>query len=347
MSVPVKILIIRLSSLGDILHTLPAYQNLRGTFPDAHIGWLVERRMSFLLSVVPGLDSIHILDTISLRQQPHRTSNWRHTFSVFRSVRALRYDISLDFQGLLKTAFIGLACGARLRLGFSRELARENPAHWFYQRTVPQPPRQLHITELNCRLAAAAGAQTCVGPIKLNASPSDSEAILSMLQAENLAQFAVINPGGGWLTKKWAPARYGELAHRIQAELGLPVVVTTGPGEEIIYEEIRRHCSDPPPRHFCVPFLQLIPLLRRARLLVGGDTGPFHLACALRIPVVGIFGPTPPARNGPWSDMDESVVRVLPCSFCNQRKCPTQNECMEIPVAEVFSAVVRRLSRES
>jgi len=347
MSVPAKILIIRLSSLGDILHTLPAFQSLRSTFPNAHIGWLVERRMSFLLSAVPGIDSVHILDTITLRQQPGDPAIWRETFNLVREVRAVRYDLSLDFQGLLKTAFLSLICGAQLRLGFPRGLTRENPAHWFYHRAVSPPPGQLHVTELNRRLAEAAGAQSPAGEIKLNVPAADSDAIRSRLQAENLGRYVVINPGGGWLTKKWAPTNYGELARRIQAELDLPVVVTTGPGEEGIFKEIVRCCPDPPPRHFAVPFLQLIPLFRQARLLIGGDTGPFHLACALGTPVVGIFGPTAPARNGPWSDVDESVTRMLPCSFCNRRKCPTQNECMEIAVADVFSAVVRRLKHVS
>ncbi len=346
-SVPAKILIIRLSSLGDILHTLPAFQSLRRTFPAAHIGWLVERRMSFLLSAVPGIDSVHILDTMSLRQRPGDAAIWRETANLVRNLRTVRYDVSLDFQGLLKTAFLSLVCGAHLRFGFSRELVREKPAYWFYHRVVYPPPRQLHVTELNFRLAEAAGARVSAGPIALKVPPSDLEEIHSRLKAEDLRQYVVINPGGGWQTKRWAPAKYGELARRIQAELDLPVVVTTGPGEEGSFEEIARFCPDPRPRHFVVPFLQLVPLLSRARLLVGGDTGPFHLACALRTPVVGIFGPTAPARNGPWSDVDESVTRVLPCSFCNQRKCPTENECMEIAVTDVFSAVVRRLCREA
>jgi ADP-heptose:LPS heptosyltransferase len=163
------------------------------------------------------------------------------------------------------------------------------------------------------------------------------------LRAERLNQYVIINPGGGWPTKRWAPAKYGELASRIQKDLDLSVIVTTGPGEEILYQEIESHCPAVPLRHFPVSFLQLVPLLQQARLLIGGDTGPLHLACALKIPVVGIYGPTSPTRNGPWSDMDESVIRVLPCSFCYGRKCPTQNECMEVEVEEVYAAVARRL----
>jgi heptosyltransferase-1 len=111
----------------------------------------------------------------------------------------------------------------------------------------------------------------------------------------------------------------------------------------MLYETMAAHCSGVRPRHFAVTFLQLIPLYSRARLLVGGDTGPFHLACALGTPVVGIFGPTSPIRNGPWRESDEALARTLDCSSCHGRTCPTANECMEITVEEVFSAVVRRL----
>jgi heptosyltransferase I len=154
----------------------------------------------------------------------------------------------------------------------------------------------------------------------------------------------VINPGGGWPTKRWSAQRYGNLADKIAAELGLPAVVTTGPGEEALYQAIAASCRASLPRHFTVSFLQLIPLFKRTRLVIGGDTGPFHLACALGTPVVGIFGPTSPARNGSWRSGDEVVAHTLPCSYCYGRTCPTANECMDISVDEVFAAVVRRLA---
>ncbi len=340
---PAKILVIRLSSIGDILHTLPAFQSLRTTYPDARIDWLVERKMRFMLCVVPGIDQIHVLDTTSLRKTPANTGLWREAYGTIRKMRSIQYDFALDFQGLLKTALLGLLSGSKYRFGFSAALVRERPAHWFYTHTLPQPQRQQHVTVLNQMLAQEAGAVPHSDAVNLAVPAEDETAICTRLQAEELSGFVILNPGGGWYTKKWAPQRYGRLAARIQGELGISVLVTTGPGEENLYEEIARHCAPPAPRHFPIPLLQLIPLIRRARLLVGGDTGPFHLACALRIPVVGIFGPTAPVRNGPWSALDESVVRMLPCSFCGGRKCPTRNECMDIAEDEVYQAVVRRL----
>jgi ADP-heptose:LPS heptosyltransferase len=139
--------------------------------------------------------------------------------------------------------------------------------------------------------------------------------------------------------------RYGDLAKRIITELGLPVVVTTGPGEETFFGSIAENCGGSRPHHFPVSFLQLIPLFRKARLVIGGDTGPFHLACALGTPVVGIFGPTSPVRNGAWRSEDEIVAHTLPCSSCYGRSCTAKNECMDIPVNEVFAAVARRLAK--
>jgi len=200
------------------------------------------------------------------------------------------------------------------------------------------------VARLNQELARAAGGISSSGPFPLSASNDDRDAILARLRAEHLSEYVVINPGGGWPTKCWDAAKYGALAGRIQEELKLSVVVTTGPGEEKLFDEMCRHCAGALPRQFSVPFRQLIPLFQRARLVIGGDTGPFHLASMLGTPVVGVFGPTSPVRNGPLSEQDEVVVHVLPCSFCYGRTCPTQNECMDISVEEVFSAVTRRLA---
>ncbi|MBZ5496879.1 MAG: glycosyltransferase family 9 protein [Acidobacteriia bacterium] len=340
-----RLLIIRLSSLGDIIHTLPAFQSLRSADPEARIDWLVERRLAFLLSAVEGIDEILPVDTRALRADPAHRESWRRLLEPIRAVRARHYDVAIDFQGLLKTAFLSLASGAKSRIGFSKALVRERPAHWFYHHAVEKPATPMHVARLNLLLAQKAGGAPGELHVRLRAPETDVRAIENHLFEEQLSDFVVINPGGGWPTKLWEPACYGALAARIQGELRTRVVVTTGPGEESLYQLIADHCTEPVPVHFHVPFLQLIPLFRRARLLVAGDTGPLHLACALETPVVGILGPTSPVRNGPWSGNDEVVAHHLPCSFCNGRSCPTQNECMDISVEEVFAAVVRRLER--
>jgi heptosyltransferase-1 len=340
-----KLLIVRLSSLGDIIHTLPAFQSLRSSFPEARIDWLVESRLAFFLNAVDGIDGILPVDTHAIRVRPLRREAWRRLWTPMRAARTRRYDVAIDFQGLLKTAILSLLSGAATRIGFSKALVRERPAHWLYHRTAPRPAAQEHIVRLNLLLAETAGARPGEWGAPLKAIDSDTKAIESLLRQEQLSEYIVINPGGGWPTKRWNPVSYGTLAARIQHEMKFRVVVTTGPGEEHLYSVIAGKCPEMPPVHLRVPFLQLIPLFRKARLIVSGDTGPLHLACALGTPVVGLLGPTSPTRNGPWSENDEVVVRHLPCSYCNGRSCPASTECMDIPVAEVFAAVARRLER--
>ncbi|MEJ2109670.1 MAG: glycosyltransferase family 9 protein [Acidobacteriota bacterium] len=340
-----KILVIRLSSLGDILHTLPAFSDLRHSFPNATIDWVVERKCAYLLSTVKGIDTVHVFDKGSALPA---SSDHNRPYPLWPMVRALRrqhYDLSIDFQGLLKTAFLGFMGGASRRIGFPAELAREWPAHWFYSQTLIAPRESLHVLELNRKLAAYAGARPFPFAYDPVVSKTDRDHVEFILETNGLSEFVVVNPGGGWKSKNWKPEYYGALTEKIRKELYLRVVVTTGPGEEILYEELVKHCREPLPLHLQVSFLQLIPLLQKSLLLIGGDTGPFHLACALQTPVVGIFGPTSAVRNGPWNDQDETVTKQMACSGCYKRDCPTDNACMDIPVDAVFEALRRRLEK--
>jgi len=345
MSDPKKILIIRLSSLGDIIHVFPAFNSLRATFPDAQIDWLVEKRMAFLLYSIKGINNIFEVNTLWIKNNPISSKAWIPVRNLIVALRKQRYDNALDFQGLLKTGLLTYFSGARRRLGFSKNLAREYPVHLFYNQNLDTGKDRMHVVDLNLRLAQMAGACAAPTRLDLSAHPEDVNFVDALIKRECLDAFVVINPGGGWPTKCWKPNRYGQLAARIQKELHLPVVVTTGPGEETYFAEIAQSCGMPSPLHFQLPFLQLIPLFQRALLFIGGDTGPLHLACALGTPVVGILGPTSPDRNGPWNGVNEAVVRRLPCSFCGGRKCPTRIECMDIPVDDVFRSVLRLLQR--
>ncbi len=341
-----RLLLVRLSSLGDLIHTVPAFHSLRSSFPEARIDWLVERKMAFFLRAVEGIDEVLPVDTHGMRSHPLRADSWRRLWEPIRLIRKRNYDLVIDFQGLLKTAVICCFSGARTRVGFSRELVREPPAHVLYHRTLKKPALQHHVARLNLLLAQEAGAEPESHlRAKLNAPEEDVRAVEKLLIQEQLFGFIVINPGGGWPTKRWDPDRYGILAARITRDLKIPVAVVTGPGEEVMVQQMRDASPGIRMAHLRVPFLQLIPLFRRARLVIGGDTGPLHLACALETPVVSIMGPTLPGRNGPWSENDEVVARTLPCSYCNRRSCPASTECMDIAVEDVFSAVLRRLER--
>lgn len=345
MSSTPRILIIRLSSLGDILHTLPAFSDLKGTFPNAEIDWLVSKKCWTLLSAVPGIKRIHVVDTDSLLRAHGIARAWKEFRALIETLKEREYELAIDFQGLLKTGFLTRLSGPRIRVGFSKGLVRERPTQWFYHRVLTKPPGPVHVIELNRRLAGLAGAKRTEFRTILDVSDTDSRYIDELLIREDLDDFIIINPGGGWPTKRWRPERYGLLAKRLQAETGLPIVVTTGPGEELLYSAIAEASMPLAPRHLTVSFLQMIPLLKRARVFIGGDTGPFHLACAVGTPVVGIFGPTSPVRNGPWDPGERTVVHQLPCSFCYGRSCPTKNECMDIAVEEVLAASLRQLGK--
>ena len=172
--------------------------------------------------------------------------------SLIRDLRSQHYDFAIDFQGLLKTAALGFLSGARKRLGFSRGLVREFPAHWFYNRTQPKPQGQFHVLQLNRMLAGLTGAVPVSAPLEFRVPENDSRLVESMLRKEQLTDFVVINPGGGWSTKRWSLQKYGDLTKKITVELGLPVVLTTGPGEETYYQAIADHC-----RWRACPFISL------------------------------------------------------------------------------------------
>ena len=160
-----RLLIIRLSSLGDLIHTIPAYQSLRSSFPDARIDWLVERNLAFFLRAVAGIDEVLPVDTHGIRSHPLRASSWRLLGAPMRTARRRRYDTVIDFQGLLKTAALSVWSGGRTRVGFSGDLVREPPSHLLYHRTLKKPAMQHHVARLNLLLALEAGA-SAEGPLR-------------------------------------------------------------------------------------------------------------------------------------------------------------------------------------
>jgi len=153
----------------------------------------------------------------------------------------------------------------------------------------------------------------------------------------------ILNPGGGWPTKRWEPEKYGRLAEKITDELGLITVITTGPGEDDLLDKIQNISSSSVSAS--MDLLELAVLCEKATCFVGGDTGPMHIASAMGTPVVALFGPSSPTRNGPFHQDDIVVSKELPCSGCYKRRCP-HFICMDFPVVDVFNAVFARLEKE-
>jgi heptosyltransferase I len=302
-----RILIVRLSSMGDVIHTLPAAVMLREAFPHATIGWLIEERWAELLCTLPTPRSgarsqqrplVDIVHTVSLKRWRNSllsTQTWERIAAGMSDLRAVSYQVALDLQGAMRSSILGRWSGAPALYGATRP--RENIASVWYTRKVIAEGK--HVVEQYCTVA-----QSLIGhpvPIPCAVLPCDpvaEELVTKRLSERSIHEFVILNPGAGWGAKQWPAERYGEVA-KVLARQGVKSVINFGPGEEAL-AKTAEESSDGAAVAMSFSVSELVALTRRARLFVGGDTGPMHLAAALRIPVVGIFGPTDPARTGPF-----------------------------------------------
>lgn len=330
-----RFLLVRLGSLGDIIHALPAASALRDAFPEARIDWLIEPKWRRLLEGNPDLTEIIPLEKKSASG----------LISTIRKLRAARYTCAIDFQGLYKSALPAFASGAPRRIGFPSTYAREGFASMFYTDKIN--PRGAHKVDHNLTLAEAAGAaaRTSSPRFPLTLRPEDEKQVTQELARHNIADFYVLNPGGGWRSKCWPPERYGELHHRLAAQHGWRSVISFGPGEERLAQELVSAAGTPAPVAVPLGLGPLMALMRRAKFVVSADTGPLHLASALGTPVVGLYGPTDPARNGPYDGegQNKSVVIRNPgkSETTYRRGASYSSPMLSISVDQVADAVAR------
>ena len=295
-----RLLVVRLGSLGDIVHALPAVASLRAAFPQARIDWLVEARWQELIELNPDLSNVIVVDTRTWRRAPLRVSTWRSLAGLMDALRRAGYEASIDFQGLYKSAILAQLSRAPRRLGFERKFLKEPGAARFYTEPV-RPPENTHVIEMNLALARAAGAGETQLRFPLPTTAEDDAAVEQMLAEHHLRDFVVLSPGGGWGSKCWPVERYATVHNHLARGRGWRTVINAGPGEEHLVSEFMAHARVTRPVHLPLSLRQLVALIRRARLLISGDAGPLHLAAALGTPVVGLYGPTDPVRNGPYS----------------------------------------------
>jgi lipopolysaccharide heptosyltransferase I len=280
-------LVVRLGSLGDLVHALPAVGALRASFPEARIDWVVERKWSPLLDLAVGIDEVIPLD---------------RTFAGFvactRRLRNARYACAIDLQGLYKSAVLAWLSGSPRRVGFDGSAARESGAAWFYTDRVR--PAGRHVAEMNLNLAERAGAKAeSALRFPLCVPEEEMSRMQDRLAAELVTSYFVVSPGGGWKSKCWPPERYGALCAELWRQYDLRAVVNAGPGEESLADAVVAAARPAAPVVLRPSLKELAALLAGAKLMVAADTGPLHLAAALGTPVVALFGPTDPARNGP------------------------------------------------
>jgi lipopolysaccharide heptosyltransferase I len=330
-----RFLLVRLGSLGDIVHALPATSALRDRFPDARIDWLVEARWRRLLEGNPDLNEVITLDRGSLAT----------IGKTAVALRAKKYTCAIDFQGLYKSSLAAFASRAPKRIGFRSSYAREGLASMFYTDTFN--PVGAHKVDHNLTLARGAGAVDAPARFPVAITSDDEATTERELAKHNLREFFVLNPGGGWQSKCWPAERYGSLSDKLQQRYGWRSVVTYGPGEDDLAKAVLDASVGEKPAALPLALGPLMALLRCAKLMISADTGPLHLAAAIGTPVVGLYGPTDPARNGPYGQID-AVIRNARVSETTYRRGVSYSPSMiSITVEQVLQAVDRRLRRGS
>ena len=312
-----RIALVKLSSLGDVVHALPVAHALRASFPTAELTWLVERREQAILARNPDLDHVVPVDTRLWRRE-FRRSGGLHT--VFVKVRGLvhrlsvgGFDVALDLQGLWKSGIITALTRAPVRVGFALGACREAGNVLFTNRRVRVPSGPAHVVEANLALLSVLGLPRASLGTPVFPIPSDpaAEAVVARaLEEEGVkpdASLVVFQPGSGGVGKRWAIDAYRRLGDELGVRLGARTAICWGPGEaplaRAIAHGMRAAPIIPPPTSIA----EMVALLRRATVVVGGDTGPIHVAAALGIPTVGLYGPTPARRNGPCGPRAVSV----------------------------------------
>jgi heptosyltransferase-1 len=348
-----RVLIVRLSAMGDVIHTLPAVHLLRRAFPHAFIGWLIEERWAELLcapgssrrgprsSLRPLVDEVHTVNLKAWGKSPFSIATLQRAATVWNDVRDARYDAVVDLQGAIRSAVLARLSGARAVYGAAEP--RESPASLWYTRKVVTRGR--HVIEQNLSVAEALVGSEMRHPAEDVTCDLPHDPVTEARIEEELAQlhvrdFAILNPGAGWGAKRWPAERYGEVARRL-AEVGICPLVNYGPGEEDLFRAVLA-ASGGRARPMQGSVTELIALTRRARIFIGGDTGPLHLAAALRVPVVAIFGPTDPARNGPYGTRSV-VLRSGESVTSHARRADPDEGLLAIGSDEVFTAANRLL----
>jgi heptosyltransferase-1 len=346
---PQRILIVRLSSMGDVIHGLPAAVMLRQAFPQATIGWLIEERWAELLCAIstprsgkrsperPLVDAIHAVKLKQWRSTLFSTQTWERIAASLSDLRSRQYDLGIDLQGAARSAILARWSGASTIYGAIQP--RENLASMWYTRK--NITHRSHVVEQYAEIT-----QSVIGearPIPDAIFPCDPVAeqfVEKRLRELDLHDFVILNPGAGWGAKQWPAERYGAVAQGL-ARKGIRSFINFGPGEQPL-AKIAEAASGGTAQALSFSIGELLALTRRARLFIGGDTGPLHLAAALHIPVVALFGPTDPARNGPFQTKSIVLRHQNSLTTLSHRTAPDPG-LLAITAHEVIDAALKLL----
>jgi lipopolysaccharide heptosyltransferase I len=304
---PQRILIVKPSAIGDIVHTLPVLNLLRKRFPAAHIAWLVTPACRGILDGHPQLNEII----------PFERKRWTKSLSLMKRLHRERFDLGLDLQGLFRSGLFAWSTGAPVRVGFAN--AREM-APLFYTHDVPVPEVEVHAMDRYLALAEAVGCERGSVEYVFPTDAGDRDRVAAMLGGAGA--YAVLLPGTNWATKRWPAEHFAGVVAPLRERFGLSSVIAGGPGDGDAVAALAPSAINLAGR---TSLRELMALQERASLVIANDSGPMHIAAALGRPLVTVFGPTNPVRTGPYQRA-ESVLRVdLPCSPCYSKTCSHQS----------------------
>ncbi|HUR33802.1 MAG TPA: glycosyltransferase family 9 protein [Vicinamibacterales bacterium] len=338
-----KFLLVRLGALGDIVHAIPVAVALRRAYPDARIDWMVSGKHREMLDLVPVIDHTLVVNDRG------DASGGVSPGAAILAARRVRYDVAIDMQGLLKSAVIARLSGATRVIGFNAKYARESLARWFYTDVhdpggagLYAPSETRHVVAINLGLLAPLGILASAPEFRIDAPRS--AAVIEVIGRAN-GPFALLNTGAAWPNKRWPAARLAELAVALRARHHMQSIVLWGPGERDLADVVTAAADGAALLAPPTTIADVAALASAAAVMVSGDTGPTHIASAMGTPLVGIYGPTRPERNGPLGADDVTVSRAAVCECHHLRQCRRDRMCLlDIDVAEVLDAVERRLA---
>jgi lipopolysaccharide heptosyltransferase I len=341
-----RILIVRLSSLGDVVHALPLLDALRRARPDAHLGWLVEEAAASLLEGHPQLDRLFVVprrEALALARAGRWATAGGRFRTLFGELRAERFEWSLDAQSNLRSGLLARASGASRRVGFAPPFSKEH-AHWLLTDPVSVPAGNQLKVERNLELLRPLGIEP--GPARAQVPVSESARRFAAEVLRAPGPWVALHPGvsGMGSFKQWEPERFSQVARRLEASYGARVLVTWGPGEEALAQRVARGAEGSARVAPATASLQeLAALYQGCAAVAGSDTGPVHLAAALGVPTVALFGPKDPAIYAPWQAQSGRAARVIwkgvHCSPCGKRRCGNIICMPAIGVEEVVRAL--------
>jgi heptosyltransferase I len=340
----VNILIVKLSAIGDVIHTLPAVAALRQHYPDACITWVIEEAASDLIKGHPHLDRMIISrrkSWISDLMSGRFGCAGKEIRSFLRELNACHYDLVIDFHGLFKSAAIVFLSGGRRKLGYD---SLQEMSGLFYNEKIPENMGK-HAVDRYLDFAHYLGVDAGTPEFVIPVQEENRTRIESLLKAGHIGEkdpFVAVSPQALWKTKLWEDEKFARLCERIIQELNIPVVFTGS--EDKTVKAIQSFMTLPSVNLAGRTTLRdLARLYQKAALLITTDSGPMHLAAAMKTPVVALFGPTDPGRTGPYGNGHMIIRMELTCSPCFSKTCETQRCMRDIKVEEVFEAVRRKM----